>query len=205
MRGMLFVESALRGLLYINGQFCGPLEKEGQAFPIGRHGEIYIQLFPFGEGAAVLTAEMQIRDGVIRRLEPAENAFALIWPEGIVQLELRAQNAPMQEAPQEAHAVDNPLLRYLHMRLSGDSRAAMLMLRPQLDAELDLSAYHAAVPMRFAQHMPPNCDMCAGLVRRMADNVAVVDLASAATVPAGAGRRLIERIEISRSVPFQNR
>ena len=39
----------------------------------------------------------------------------------------------------------------------------------------------------------------AGLLKRLAPNVARVDAALASTVPAGQGRRMIERVEIVRT------
>ena len=81
------------------------------------------------------------------------------------------------------------------MRLAGDPQAQHLLMRPQ-DAP-DLSPYEAVVPLRFApQNVPDRFDERAGLVRRLAPNVARVDTALAATVPAGQGRRMIERVEI---------
>ena len=56
MGHVLFIESRTPGILMVNGQFCGPLEGDGQAFPAGKDAEIYIQLFPFSAGAMPLTA-----------------------------------------------------------------------------------------------------------------------------------------------------
>ena len=36
MRCMLCIQCAIRGLLTINGQFCGPVDGEGQTFPTAR-------------------------------------------------------------------------------------------------------------------------------------------------------------------------
>ena len=35
MRKVLLIESAARGVLMVNGSFCGPLDGQGQAFPAG--------------------------------------------------------------------------------------------------------------------------------------------------------------------------
>lgn len=194
---MLMIESGTRGLLTVNGQFCGPVDGEGQAFPTGRNAEIYLQLFPFEEGAVPLTAEMQIRDGQIERLEPRERCFALVWPDGVIELELRPQ-AQREENGQTQQAAPSTLLRYLTMRLTGDAQAGRLWMRPQDEAQApDLSDYHAAVPLRFAPSAASErFDECAGLVRRTAENVARIDAALAITSPAGQGHRLIERMEI---------
>lgn len=196
MHQIIMIESGVRGLLMVNGQFCGPVDGEGQAFPAGRSAEIYIQFFPFEDSAAPLTAEMQLRDGQIERLEPRARCFALVWPDGVIQLELRPE-ARREEEGQTQQAASSALLRYLTMRLAGDAQAGRLWMRPQDEAGIDLSAYHAAVPLRFAPcAASERFDERAGLVRRTAENVARIDAALAVTSPAGQGHRLIEHMEI---------
>ena len=199
---MLMIESGVRGLLMVNGQFCGPVDSEGQAFPAGQSAEIYMQLFPFAESAVPLTAELRLREGRIERLEPRERCFALVWPDGVIQLELRPQ-AQQEEPEPTRQAAPSALLRYLTMRLAGEPQAQTLWMRPQDEAQApDLSGYHAAVPLRFAPlAASERFDERAGLVRRTADNVAQVDAALAITSPAGQGRRLIERMEILPALP----
>lgn len=199
---MLMIESGVRGLLMVNGQFCGPVDSEGQAFPAGESAEIYMQLFPFDESAAPLTAELRLRDGQVERLEPRTRCFALVWPDGVIQLELRPQTQQEENEPPR-QAASGTLLRYLTMRLTGEEQAQMLWMRPQDEAQApDLSGYHAAVPLRFAPlAASERFDERAGLVRRTADNVAQVDAALAITSPAGQGRRLIERMEILPALP----
>ena len=196
---MLSIESGTRGLLMVNGQFCGPVDSEGQAFPAGRNAEIYLQLFPFDEPSAPLTAEMLLRDGRIERLEPRARCFALVWPDGVIQLELRPRE--QEGRAQTEQAAQSALLRYLMMKLAGQTQAEGLWMRPQDEAQVDLSAYHAAVPLRFAPAAASErFDERAGLVRRLAENVAQVDAALAITSPAGQGHRLIERMEIVSAV-----
>ncbi len=196
MHPVLFIQSAAPGVLAINGQFCGPLDGEGQAFPAGRDAELYIQLFPFGQSVP-LTAALVLRGGEIERLSPQGSAYALLWPDGVIQLELRAGG---EEAPAGAQqAADGVLLRYLVMRLAGDPQAERLMMRAQ-DAPAELHEYEAAVPLRFAPlDADPRHDERAGLMRRLAPNIAAVDAALASTVPVGPGMRRIERIEIVRT------
>ena len=196
MHQTLLIESAAQGLLFVNGQFCGPVEQAGQAFPMGRNAEVYIQIFPFGESAP-LTAALEMRDGQLVRLEPQESAYALIWPDGVVQLELRLRNQPEARTEEEG-PVHGALVRYLRLRLAGDPQASRLWLRPQDEQSMpDLTTYHTVVPLRFAPiSAPEHFDDRAGLVRRIADNVAIVDAALAVTSPAGHGHRLIERVEI---------
>lgn len=198
MRRVLLIECAGNGVLFVNGQFMGPMEREGQAFPCGKNEEIYIQFFPFGESMP-LTAKLLIRDGGVAVLEPQENCFALLWPGGIIQLELRIQGQA-QEMEEEKRIAPNTLLRYLGMRLSDDERARLLLMQQDMRGMPDLTEYHAVVPMRFAPiDMGERFDMQAGVVRRIAPNVACVDTALAATALNGQGRRLIERIEIVRT------
>ena len=88
-----------------------------------------------------------------------------------------------------------PLLRYLTMRLAGDAGADALLMRA--GAAEGLPAYDAVVPLRFAPlHAPERFDERAGLVTRLAPNIARVNAALAVTVPTGQGRRMIERIEV---------
>lgn len=201
MHQVLYIESRTPGLLVVNGQFCGPLEGEGQAFPTGRDAEIYIQLFPFGCAAQPLTAAMRMEDGQIARLEPQDAAYALVWPDGIIQLELTpgtpADDQPARETSAEG-ASSVTLLRYLAAKTAGDPQADLYLVRAQDGA--DVAGYDAVVPLRFPpSHAPERYDERAGLVMRLAPNIARVDAALASTVPAGQGRRMIERVEIMRA------
>lgn len=202
MHRTLLIESRARGLLYVGGQFCGPLEEEGQAFPAGENAEIYIQLYPFGEGMP-LTAALMLREGRIEALFPQQNCYALVWPDGVIQLELRTQAASAQDEAEQAQrtAASGVLLRYLMLRLAGDERAQQLLMRPQDAGSMPrLDEYSAAVPLRFAPvSADERYDERAGLVRRTAENIACVDAALAITSPAGIGRRMIERVEILRT------
>lgn len=198
MRKTLLIESAGDGVLYVNGQFCGPMEREGQAFPCGENEEVYIQLFPFGEQTP-LAAKLLLRGGRVAALVPQDHCYALLWPDGIIQLELRMQ-AMEREQEQSRQTAANTLMQYLNMQLSGDEQARLLLMQQDERIAPDLSAYHAVVPLRFALlDTDERYDMCAGLVRRIAPNVACVDAALAMTVPLGQGRRLIEKIEILRT------
>lgn len=197
MRRMLYIQSRTPGVLMVNGQFCGPLEGEGQAFPAGRDAEVYIQLFPFSRDAPPLTAALRLNGGGIERLLPQEAAYALLWPDGVVQLEL-APAAPEQDAPREEEtAAAGVLLRYLRGKLAGDAQADALLMRAQ--DGVDVSGYEAVVPLRFPpMAAPERFDERAGLLSRVAPNVARVDAVLATTVPAGQGRRMLEHIEIMR-------
>lgn len=200
MHQALYIESRAPGVLHINGFFCGPIEGDAQAYPLGRNAEIYIQFFPFARGAQALTVAMRVEAGQIARLDPQDAAYALLWPDGIIQLELMPALAQEPEAMDTGRdgASSVTLLRYLSARLAGDAQADAFLMRPQ--EGIDVSGYDAAVPLRVApSNAPERYDERAGLVRRLAPNVARVDAALAATVPAGQGRRMIERIEIMRT------
>ena len=199
MQPVVFIQSGADGVLLVNGFFCGPIG-EGQSFPAGRDAEVFIQLFPFGEALPV-TVQLQLRNGQVERLFPQEAAYALCWPDGVIQVELRSSAQRAQEGAWQAQRQEETqgvLMRYLSLRLLGDPQAERLLLDPRLGA--DLSGYEAAVPLRFfPQETSVRCDERAGLVRRLDENVAAVDAALAATVPAGQGMRRIERIEIVRT------
>lgn len=197
---ILRIESAVRGVLLVNGQFCGPLGEEGQAFPASPDAEVYIQLFPFDPVVRPLTAALRLSGGTVEELLPERHAYALLWPDGIIQLELRpASDGGGEQAQGETQtAAAGVLLRYLTLHLAGSPEADALLLRAQ---EIPaLPPYDAVVPLRFAPlAAPERYDERAGLVRRLAPNVARVDAALAATVPAGQGRRLIERLLVMES------
>ncbi|MBR2942720.1 MAG: hypothetical protein IKB82_04905 [Clostridia bacterium] len=198
MHHTLLIECRTPGVVHINGFFCGPLEGDAQAFPVGRNAQIYIQFFPYGRDKLPLTVAMRIEDGRIVRLDPQDAAYALVWPDGVIQLELAAGEAqePAQQSTEGASSAT--LLRYLTAKLAGDMQADSLLLRAQ--DGVDLLGYEAAVPLRYPpSHTPERYDERAGLLRRAAPNVAYVDAALAATVPAGQGKRMIERVEIVRT------
>lgn len=201
MQQMLYIESRTPGLLSINGFFCGPIEGDGQSFPMGLNVDIYIQFFPYARSAQVLSVAMRVEGGQITRLEPQDAAYALLWPDGIIQLELTPGAADDTQTAQDTGAQgasSMTLLRYLSAKLAGDMQADALLMRPQDGA--DVSGYDAVVPLRFAPGgASERYDERAGLVRRLAPNIAKVDAALACTVPAGQGRRMIERVEIVRT------
>lgn len=195
MHRVLWIESATRGVLVVNGCFCGPVDAQGQAFPTSENAEIYMQLFPLAPGAQPVTVELVLEKGGIAKLSPQDSAYALIWPDGIIQLELRAQGQEEAAREEASQVAQSALLRYLALRLAQDGSAPQLLMRPQ-DAPA-LPEYDAVVPMRFLPlRAPERFDERAGLVRRIAPNVACVDAALAVTAPAGQGHRLIERIEV---------
>lgn len=200
MHRVLYIESRTPGLLYINGFFCGPLEGEAQSYPLGQNAEIYIQFFPYGRGTQTLVAAMRVEETGITRLDPQDAAYALLWPDGIIQLELTPAMAQEPEAMDTGRdgASSATLLRYLSARLAGDRQAETFLMRPQ--DGIDVSGYDAVVPLSFPpNHVSERYDERAGLVRRIAPNIACVDAALAATVPMGQGRRVIERVEIVRT------
>ena len=200
MHRALYIESRTPGLLYINGYFCGPLEGEAQSYPLGQNVQIYIQFFPYGCGAQALAAAMRVEEAGITRLDPQDAAYALLWPDGIIQLELTPAMAQEPEAMDTGWdgASSATLLRYLSAKLAGDRQAEARLMRPQ--DGVDVSGYDAVVPLRFPpNHVSERYDERAGLVRRIAPNIACVDAALAATVPMGQGHRMIERIEIMRT------
>ena len=199
MRCMLCIQCAIRGLLTVNGQFCGPVEEEGQTFPAARDAEIFIEYMPLTENAEPMALELVLEKGKVQKIEPASRGYALLWPDGWIQLELRPKAPDVPEIGETEQAASNVLLRYLTMRLAGDADAGALLMRP--DAAEGLPAYDAVVPLRFAPlHAQERFDERAGLVTRLAPNIARVDAALAVTVPTGQGRRMIERIEVIQSV-----
>ena len=196
MRRMLVISSGARGVLDINGCFCGPVEPCGQAFPTGEDAEIYMRLFPFAPGLCPLTAALILRGGRIVRMEPEDCCYMLLWPDGVMQLELRlpGQEQDMQTGEDGPDAPD--LLRtYLELRRMGDPHARELLAAPS--AEIALGEYEAVLPLRFApMNAPGGYDLRAGIVRRLGGNIAAVDAVVAAAAFDAAGRRRIARMAV---------
>lgn len=193
MRPMLRIESRQDGVLLINGVFCGPVG-EGQTFPAGRDAEVYVQLFPYGEEAP-LTAYLQLRAGRIETLAPQENAYALMWPGGVMQMELRGKREREKTPQSEETAPEEG-------RPKGESRdeallaVLMRMLAQERAGSGELAEYEAAVPLRFGTGRAEGwVNAQAGLLRREAENVAAVDAAMARLEEGG---RLV-RMEIRRT------
>ena len=167
----------------------------GQTFPAAQDAEIFIEYTPLAQSAAPLALELVLAGGEIVRLEPAARGYALLWPDGVIQLELRPDAPGEPETGEAEQAAQSVLLRYLALRLAGDAAADALLMHPA--AAKGLPAYDAVVPLRFAPlRAPERFDERAGLVVRLAPNIARVNAALAVTVPTGQGKRLIEQIEV---------
>ena len=191
---MLCIQCAIRGLLTINGNSRAG-GRRGQRSQ-RRDAEIFIEYMPLTENAKPMALELALEQGKVSRIEPAPHGYALIWPDGLIQLELRPEAPNMPEAGETEQAAPNVLLRYLTMRLAGDAGADALLMRA--GAAEGLPAYDAVVPLRFAPlHAPER-----GLTNaRWVGHAARAEhraggAALAVTVPTGQGRRMIERIEV---------
>ena len=141
MRSMLHIQCAVRGLLTVNGQFCGPVDGGGQTFPAAQDAEIFIEYTPLAQSAAPLALELVLAGGEIVRLEPAARGYALLWPDGVIQLELRPDAPGEPETGEAEQAAQSVLLRYLALRLAGDAAADALLMHPA--AVKGLPAYDA--------------------------------------------------------------
>ena len=111
MRSMLHIQCAVRGLLTVNGQFCGPVDGGGQTFPAAQDAEIFIEYMPLAQSAAPLALELVLAGGEIVRLEPAARGYALLWPDGVIQLELRPDAPGEPETGEAEQAAQSVLLR----------------------------------------------------------------------------------------------
>ena len=122
MRCMIEMESAVRGLLWVNGQFCGPVDREGQTFPASENAEIFIQFFPLDIKTKPAALEMVLQNGSIARLEPETVGYALLWADGVIQLEIHPETDEQPDEQAQEQAAQTVLLRYLSMRLAGQMR-----------------------------------------------------------------------------------
>mgnify|MGYP006868442120 CR=1 FL=1 len=88
--------------------------------------EIFIEYTPLAQSAAPLALELILAGGQIVRLEPAARGYALLWPDGVIQLELRPDAPGELETGEAEQAAQSVLLRYLALRLAGDAAADAL-------------------------------------------------------------------------------
>ena len=197
MRPVLRIESERDGVLLINGVFCGPIG-EGQTYPASRDTEIYLQVFPYGEEAP-LTACLLLRGGRIETLTPQKSAYALMWPGGVMQVELRGRE---REEGREASEEKREEATLYEKQPKDESRDNVLqsvltrMLAGKQAGDAQLAQYEAAVPLiagRTETAIWANAQ--AGLLRREKENVAAVDTALARVEEDGR----ITRLEIRRT------
>ena len=111
MRCMIEMESAVRGLLWVNGQFCGPVDREGQTFPASENAEIFIQFFPLDIKTKPAALEMVLQNGSIARLEPETVGYALLWADGVIQLEIHPETDEQPDEQAQEQAAQTVLLR----------------------------------------------------------------------------------------------
>ena len=96
MRCMLCIQCAIRGLLTINGQFCGPVDGEGQTFPTARDAEIFIEYMPLTENAKPMALELALEQGKVQaESNPRRTATRSSGRTDCIQLELRPEAAPI--------------------------------------------------------------------------------------------------------------
>lgn len=194
MKPVLCIESEQDGLLLINGVFCGPIG-EGQTYPAGREAEIWLQLFYYGQEAP-LTAYLRLHGGRIETLTPQESAYALMWPGGVMQLELRGEErreareeqreeTTLYEKQPKGESRDDALLKGLTRMLAGEQAG-----------NAEMAQYEAAVPLIAGRTQAAAwANAQAGLLRREKENVAAVDAAQARVEEDGR----IARLEIRRT------
>lgn len=91
MLPMLTVTGA-PGIVYLNGIFCG--ETGAAALPVGMRGVQYLELRPFDPDTPAAALRLTFEDGRLTG-GVTGNAFAVQWPDGRVELEMRA---PAREA-----------------------------------------------------------------------------------------------------------
>lgn len=102
---MLLIQSNTPGLLTLNGQFCGRVDDSPHSYLTHRSDRGYLFFSPFDDARSSLTREIRVQDDQL--LPPDEGIYALQWPEGVCQLELRPSSRPGDAGPaQDALPVD---------------------------------------------------------------------------------------------------
>lgn len=97
MHPMLMVH-APAGLLYLNGRFCG--ETGGSGLPLTRDGVVYLEYRPLAARDGSMALRLELKSGLIAD-GMVEDAYAIQWPGGLIELELRPSDLsgePVQHA-----------------------------------------------------------------------------------------------------------
>ncbi len=116
---VLIVQCAQPGLLYVNGAFCGELS-EPQMLPVRPEGRVYVEFRALEGPAFPLAVALELREGRLVGAPPS-SAYAVQWPDRVIELELRPVLLPKAPAPREPMAT-LPLgaVALHHQRLGGE-------------------------------------------------------------------------------------
>lgn len=84
---MLLIQSNTPGLLHINGQFCGRVDESPHTYLTRTDDRGYLSFQPFSDDMTPLAREICIQQDQL--LAPDSGLYALQWPEGVCQIEIR--------------------------------------------------------------------------------------------------------------------
>ncbi len=96
---VLIIACARPGLLYVNGAFCGELTEE-QIFPVRPDGRVYVEYRALSEPAFPLAVALDLKDGQVQPGFPL-SAYAVQWPDRVIELELRPMLLPQAPVARE--------------------------------------------------------------------------------------------------------
>ena len=99
MQPILAITAAQPGVLYINGHFSGEAGEHALLRPVNAWGAVYLEYRPFAGGYCPIASKIVFSGGhpLHDGLENSENLRAVLWPEGILEIEF----LPDRFAPQE--------------------------------------------------------------------------------------------------------
>lgn len=103
---MLAITSPVRGMLSINGRFAGEIAPQ-QPFitPVNPSGPAYLVLFPLEAGWLAMARRLAFAEGeFLVKSADEEGVSVVLWPEGVVEVELSPTVAPSRNATE--HALD---------------------------------------------------------------------------------------------------
>lgn len=79
------------GLLYVNGRFCG--ETDGGGIPLTRDGAVYLEYRPLEPRVPCSALKLTMRGGLLID-GVSDDAYAVQWPGGLLELEFRGGEVP---------------------------------------------------------------------------------------------------------------
>lgn len=96
MQTVLSIRSETAGAVYVNGRLAGEVDPDHSVtLPVSPFGALILEHRPFSTGFLPLTLRIPISQGapLVASL-PDARLFAALWPDGLIELELRPERPP---------------------------------------------------------------------------------------------------------------
>lgn len=101
MQTVLSIRSETAGVVYVNGRLAGEVDPDRSVtLPVSPFGALILEHRPFSAGFLPLTLRIPISQGAPLVASPPDaRLFAALWPDGLIELELRPERPPDAHPP----------------------------------------------------------------------------------------------------------